>query len=531
MDYARRPARPLPSHRTGLAGQRRNGPDATLARWNQRGGGQVHEQMLRGVALNAGAPVEVLLRLLAVEAQACWEALCTERDLPVELVDAILAHPDPNVRRRIGFNPYLDPAQRARLIDDPEPKTAACLIRGPRDWPAGTSPRPLPDDVLRRLLAAPPIAFMTPREVLDEMTFTHFARHAVQVAATHPLAEVRAGACGYRRILPDELRSALERDPDPEVRAAAAEVIANEAHVIQPSEMAPYRGHYHWQLLQTRRLSRAVLDQLIAGDDLDDLAFLALNPYLPPDVVELLASHPDEGVRNPAAHRDDLTTDQLARLATDPAESVRISVSTHPGLSESERAAITVDCWPRFSSFDRLKPGPMPELAVSITQAYSVNPLLRRSAAREPGLPQAVAARLAEDPDPGVRVVLAFCHPAPPPALLLRSYLEYDGPDRLHLTTRPGFPVTGLARFAHDPDPAVRLLALLDPAVPEAVVDGFLSDPDQQVATAAVLHPRLPAARLRELLDSERAPLAAANPALDGAVLHGLLDAAGVPRR
>ncbi|MFD0592737.1 hypothetical protein ACFQZ4_09375 [Catellatospora coxensis] len=447
-----------------------------------------------------------------------------------ELVDAVLAHPDSKVRRRIGFNPYLDPAQRARLLDDPEPKTAASLVRGPRNWPVGTSPRPLPDDALRRLLAAPPVVFMTPGELLDELTFTRFARHTVKVAAGHPLPEVRARACGYHRILPDQLWSALQHDPDPEVRAAAAEVIAHDAHLVQPSEMAPYRGHYHWQLLQARRLSRAVLDQLTTGNDLNDLAFLALNPYLPPDVVELLVSHPDEGVRGAAAQRDDLTADQLARLAADPAESVRISVSTHPALSESERAAIAVDCWPR-DSFDRLNPGPMPEPAVSIAHAYSVNPLLRRSAAREPGLPQAVAARLAEDPDPGVRVRLALCHPAPPPALLLRCYLEYDRPDRLHLTTRPGFPVIGLARFARDPDPAVRLLALLDPEVPEDVVEGFLSDPDDQVAKAAIAHPRLPAERLRELLDGAQVPYAALNPALDAATLHGLLDAAGVPRR
>ncbi|WP_196279212.1 translation initiation factor 2 [Catellatospora vulcania] len=486
----------------------------------------MRDEILRGVAMNAGAPVDVLLRLLAVEAHACWDALCTERDLPTELVDAILAHPDHQVRRRIAGNPHLDPAQRARLIDDPDPKTAAAaLLRGPRQWPAGTSPRPLPDDVLRRLLASPP-PIMTYRDVLEELTFTHFGRLACEIAATHPLPEVRAEACDHRRALSGEQWLALQRDPDPQVRAAAAEAVAYDAVVIEPADLPPYRGHYHWLLLQTRRLSRAALDQLTA--DLDNLAFLSYNPYLPPDLVEALVSHPDAGIRGTATRRDDLTADQLARLAVDVDASVRIAVSTHRGLTESQRAAIAVERWPR-DSFDRLKPGLMPELAVSIADAYSVNPLLRRSAAREPRLPQAVAQRLAEDPDPGVRVRLALCHPAPPPALLLRCYLEYDGPDRLHLTTLPGFPVTGLARLARDPDPAVRLLALLDPEVPEDVVDGFLTDPDHQVATAAILHPRLPADRLRELLDTERAPLAAANPTLDAATLHELLDAAGIP--
>ncbi|MFC7247540.1 hypothetical protein ACFQO7_34190 [Catellatospora aurea] len=489
----------------------------------------MHEQILRGVALNAGAPADVLLRLLAVEAQSCWEALCTERDLPAELLDAVLTHPDRQVRRHIGRNPHLDPAQRARLLDHPDPKTAIALIREPLRWPPGTSPRPLPDAVLRRMLAAPP-EILSSAELLDELVFTHSAKRACAVAAAHPLPEIRAAACGYRRALSDEQWHALENDPDPQVRAAITRVTAYDTKVIEPADMPPHRGHYHSLLLQTRRLSRAVLDQLTAGNDPSDLSFLSFNPYLPPDVVELLVSHPEESLRGAAARRDDLTADQLARLAADPVQTVRIAVSTHPGLGEPERAAIIVDCWPR-DSFNRIKPGPLTEPAVAIAHAYSVNPLLRRSAAREPGLPQAVAARLAEDPDQGVRVRLALCHPAPPPALLLRCYLEYDGPDRWHLTTLPGFPVAGLTRFARDPDPAVRLLALLGPEVPEDLVDALLSDPDDQVATAAIVHPRLPAHRLRELLGTDRAPLAAANPALDAATLHELLDGAGVPRR
>ncbi|WP_144119121.1 hypothetical protein [Catellatospora sichuanensis] len=487
----------------------------------------MREEILCGVAANHGAPVDVLLRLLATEAQACWDVLCTERDLPEELLDAVLAHPDRRVRKRIADNPHLGPGQRARLIDHPDPMTAVAVIRDPRQWPAGTSPRPLPDDVIRRLLGTPH-PLLSPGELLDELTFTLFGRQACEVAATHPLPVIRAAACGYRRALSDERWLALQRDPDQQVRAAAADVIAYHAQVMEPADLPPYRGHYHWQLLQLGRLSRALLDHLIAHGDERDLQFLAYNPQLPPDVVEMLMSHPDTGVRCTSADRDDLTADQLKRLTVDDDESVRIAVSTHPGLSESQRAAIAVDRWPQ-DSFNRIKPGLVPELTVSIAHAYSVNPLLRRRAASDTRLPQAVAVRLAQDPDQGVRVRLALRHPAPPPALLLRSYLEYDGPDRLHLTTRPGFPVTGLARFARDPDPSVRLLALLDPEVPPELVDRFVSDPDSQVTAAAAAHPRLPADRLRELLGTGLARHAAANPALDAAALHELLDGAGVP--
>ncbi|GAA1378821.1 translation initiation factor 2 [Catellatospora chokoriensis] len=488
----------------------------------------MREEILSGVAANPGAPVDVLLRLLAVEAQACWDVLCIERDLPVEVVDAVLSHPDRAVRRRISRNHHLAPAQRARLIDDPDPMTPATLIYEPGQWPTGTVPRPLPDDVVRRLLATS-FPLLSAAELLSELAFTHFGRQTCEIAATHPLPGIRALACGYRGAVSDERWLALQRDPDPQVRAAAEAANArDDAPAIEPAGMPPRGGRDHWLVLQCRRLSRTVLDQLVTGTDPVDLRFLARNPYLPPDVVEQLLSDPDASVRGATAGRADLAPDQLLRLAADVEEAVRIAVSVHPGLSESQRAAIVVGHWPD-EHFNRHRPGLPPELTVGIAHAYSVNPLLRRRAASDPRLPQAVADRLAEDPDAGVRVRLALCHPAPPPALLLRSYLEYDGPDRLHLTTRPGFPVAGLARFAGDPDPALRLLALLDPEVPAAVVDGLLADPARPVWTAAARHPRLPTDRLRDLLGTERARHAAANPALDAATLHGLLDAARIP--
>ncbi|MEV0457651.1 hypothetical protein [Catellatospora methionotrophica] len=488
----------------------------------------MREQILIGVAANRGAPVDVLLRLLSDEAQACWDTLCGERDLPPAVLDAVLAHPDRLVRRRIARNPHLDPAQRARLLDDPDPKIALAVVVQPVRWSTGTEPRPLPDDVVRRLLADPG-PMLTVEELLYELASTQPGATAVEIAATHAQPEARAAACGFRRVLSDERWLALQRDPDPRVRAATAAAVTRDARLIEPADMPPYRGHYHWQVLQLGRLSRTLVDQLTAEGDPVDLKFMAYNRHLPPDVVELLVSHPDAGVRGTAAKRGDLSAEQLTRLSADVDEGVRITVSMHPALSESQRAAIAVSRWPR-DSFDRLRQPPLPELAIGIARAYSVNPLLRREAARDPRLPHAVAARLAEDPDQGVRLRLALCHPSPPPPLLLRSYREAGERDRPHLATRPGFPVAGLVRFARDPDPMLRLLALLDPEVPADVVDGLLADPVDQVWQAAAAHPRLPADRLRELLTGDRAPYAAANPALDGEALHGLLDAAAIPR-
>ncbi|MFF0254722.1 hypothetical protein ACFYPW_19705 [Micromonospora zamorensis] len=79
----------------------------------------------------------------------------------------------------------------------------------------------------------------------------------------------------------------------------------------------------------------------------------------------------------------------------------------------------------------------------------------------------------------------------------------------------PQFPTDGLARFADDPDPAVRRLVALDPHADPELVDRLSTDPDANVRQAMAGSPRLPAPRIVALLDDpELAEAAAANPAL-----------------
>lgn len=48
---------------------------------------------IRGVAANAAAPADVLMRLLGPAGRAAWEVLCGGRALPEEVVAAIVADP------------------------------------------------------------------------------------------------------------------------------------------------------------------------------------------------------------------------------------------------------------------------------------------------------------------------------------------------------------------------------------------------------------------------------------------------------
>ncbi|MGC9665552.1 hypothetical protein ACNTMW_03240 [Planosporangium sp. 12N6] len=481
--------------------------------------------LLRGLARNPASPIDVLLRLVAEYPEQVRDGLRRRRDIPPPLRDAMLRHPSPRIRGALATHVRLDPETRAVLLADPD-----YLVRM---WAFGRpGQRPVPDAVLVRLLAElddpPPGTLFNRVELLSELFHAmRYDRHLIGLAAAHPRPGVRGYAAGFLDVLDEPARRALLDDEAPEVRQAVAAHVAYRQRVMKPADLPDQQGHAYWQVLQ-RPLSRALVDKVLAGGDVAALGVLGGNPTTPPDVVDTLLRHADPAVRGGLAGRVDLTDDQLARLAADPAVEVRTAVSVHPGLAEWQRAGIDIDVTTvpgdgHFGHADvpcsgRYPYGSLPELVDSIRWARSVNPLLRRRAARDPRLPAELVALLADDPDLGVRVLLAQHHPAAPPALLLRCYLEYRSCDRCgrdQLSELPQFPTEGLARFADDPDPAVRRLVALDPYADPTLVDRLSADPDAVVRQAMASCPRLPVPRIVVLLnDPELAEDAAANPAL-----------------
>jgi hypothetical protein len=81
---------------------------------------------------------------------------------------------------------------------------------------------------------------------------------------------------------------------------------------------------------------------------------------------------------------------------------------------------------------------------------------------------------------------------------VLHIYLATGDDD---LLWHPAFPRTGLARLADDPAPAARAVVALDPAAPPALIDRLSHDAADEVRRAMAADPRLPAARLLALLD------------------------------
>ncbi|MFC4110770.1 hypothetical protein ACFOX0_33270, partial [Micromonospora zhanjiangensis] len=475
------------------------------------------------LARNPAAPVDVLLRLLETAPDDIAGTLGRRPDLPPPVRDAMLRHLSPRIRGALAAHPRVDPQAREVLLADPQWRVRI------RAW-GNRDQRPLSDEALTRLLAElddppPPDVPFTREELLGELFTSAAAGPRLRtLAAKHSRPGVRRYAAGFLTALDEPTRQALLTDETSEVRQVAADAVAYREQLMEPADLPDHRGHAYWTVLH-RRLSRDLVDHVLAGGDVAAVGVLAANASTPPDVVEALLRHPEPAVRRKVAERPDLTAGQLAALAADPAVEVRTTVSVHPGLTERQRARIAIDvttadgdgcfgpaggchAYPYF----RVLPA---EVADSVRWARSVNPLLRRRAAGDPRLPGDMVATLADDPDPGVRVLLAQHHPASPPDLLLRCLLEYQGCGRERLAERPGFPTEGLGRFVDDLDPVLRRLVARDPAVDPAVVDRLTADPDPRVRKAMAGSPRLPVARIVALLtDSELAESAAANPAL-----------------
>ncbi|MFE9040355.1 hypothetical protein ACFYOG_05500 [Streptomyces sp. NPDC007818] len=496
------------------------------------------ESWLRGVAANPAAPPDVLIRLLDPAGRPAWRTLCEERDLPADVVDAVVAHPDRAVRRAFARNPHVDPAQRGRLVRDPSGFVRAELASGPRPRPR--RPRPLPDDVLDALLTADEARedrILSADEIVGELissrqiplSYWHRLHH-------HPDPRLRVrGVNSLRwRELDPARRAALLADPDPDVREAAARGVRYLDPTAMEADLPEDDCHHRRGLLTNHPVTDAVAEACLAAGR--DLWSLAQNRYTPSFAVVRLARDPDPEVRERVAARADVDAVLLAELAEDPDETVRTRAVAHPlPRTWAERDAIdgvlgwhAVDCDCPIPEPDAWRTHG-PDARWFEACAVSEHAILRRVAASHPALPAALVGPLAEDPDPEVRHRLACHHPLAPPATVLATFVERPR-QRRHLLTLPGMPRTDLRHLLDHEDPEVRALAAADPTLDRPPVR-LLTDPDEKVRRAAAAAPALrDEGALAKLLDDPAtAEGAAANPNLPSGRLRTLLDLAGVP--
>ncbi|MFC4517907.1 PE-PGRS family protein [Streptomyces ehimensis] len=468
-----------------------------------------------GLSRNPAAAEDVLQDLLGHSHYLPWR-----RDLPPSVVDAGLAHPQWRVRGLFAeARPTITPEQWTRLIlaeQDPRQRwILATLAADRREELTGPA---------YEQLAADPAA----RTRAEAARLKGLPAHLLTALATDPEPAVRASACRPAwPYLNDPTRQRLLNDTAPEVRTAAL----LRHHEEHPLSRAAFESGMppgpRAEALRVCRLDRDLAETLARQGHADERRILAGNPHLDPDLTALLARDPDDDVR--------------------------YRVSLRPDLTEPQRADIHIEIDPhaRFHSLDWVvalhhDPEAMRRLA------SSSHPLVRRSVARAERLPEDVVALLAQDEDRVVQLFLAESCDDAPADMLLRVWRWWTGslthPDRPR--GHPNFSRHGLLRYADDPDPRMRRLALDDPASSAELVERFsrdeaeevrlraaedprltaatavwlLDDPCEPVRRAATRHPRLPARALRRLLrDDETAETAAANPSLPAGVMRQMV--------
>ncbi|WP_251055523.1 HEAT repeat domain-containing protein [Streptomyces sp. ISL-66] len=454
--------------------------------------------MLR-LAGNAAAPNDVLLRLLTDPDDMLVRAVARRPDLPLPVVETVLTHPNIKVRIAYAESPHAEPAQRARLLDDPSPRVHLALASGP--FPDGITPvRPLPEHAYQRLLTHP--SGLVRSESLSSPTIPP------QVLAdlwNHPDPAFREAACRAWAALPDSAQQALLNDADADVRHAALLSLPCPDENQMEQLVTDLAGS--WKLtdaLSVGRLTRDLAERLTADPTYQ--ASVARNPSLPADLVRTLVTSPDPHVR--------------------------LLVSTRPEWTEKERAGIDYHVAPEqhLGTLSWVLEG-QHDPALLRRCATSSHVWLRRSAAACPTLPADLVPQLAADDDLAVRLLLCENHPGAPAELLLDLYLNGTHRAVGMLETHPNFPTHGLAgRFAGASDPVRKRLALRDPDLDPDVLDALSRDPDTR--DRAATDTRLPLPRLRQILaDPATGYAAAGNAALPVVDMHRLLDHAGVASR
>jgi hypothetical protein len=469
------------------------------------------ETWAHGLARHPTAPDDVLHSLLGHTYHLLW------RRLPASIVDAAIGHPEWKVRELLAdAQPDITAEQWSRLILAEQDSRHRWILTS---------------------VAADRRA---------ELTET-----AYQKLTSDPSSQIRTETARLHR-LPAHLLMALAADVDPQVRASACEPawphldgLWRQKLLTDPT--GKVRAEALLRHHQDQPLSRAVFEAEGLGERVLETCRLER------DLAEQLARHGERAQRRLLAHNPQLPPDLLALLARDPDASVRFEVSTRPDLSKTQRAEIRIEFDPSIH-YHPLEwvvalhddPDAMRRLAASS------HPLVRRSVARARHLPPDVLALLAQDEDRIVHLFLAESCDDAPADMLMEVWQWWTGslthPDCPH--GHPNFPRSDLLRYADDPNPRMRQLAIddldstaelveefshdtneevrrraaTDPRLTAASAVRLLDDPCESVRRAAAMHPRLPARVLIQLLrDDDTAEIAAKNPSLPVNVMRWMV--------
>ncbi|MFD6024130.1 PE-PGRS family protein [Streptomyces griseoluteus] len=444
-----------------------------------------------GLGGNPSAAPAVLHRLLDVAPEERLPSRLRYRELPEDMVAAWVAHPEWRVRKELAERP-LDAEHSAVLFRDPDPHHRWLLLTSVVDQHP-----PLTAATFAQLATDP-----SPRVRAELVRHRDLPVRHLTALAADPDAGVRKEAVrrAWTHLTPPA-RTALLADPDAGVRAEAV-LLHHESTPLTTADFAAIPGDaVRERAARTCVLSRELAEELVHGAEATLRGAVAQNPCLDPNLVTLLGQDREPDVRR--------------------------RVHVRPELTDAERSCVAVE----FDPDAYCRPLPWVRDLERDEEAMrrcatSAHVMLRRSAACAANLPPDVAELLAEDEDRVVRLFLAERCAQAPAELLLETVRGWDGYSAARMTAHPNFPRQGTLRFADDPDPRTRKLALLDPEAPAELVERFSRDADPGVRRSALGHERLSVASVIRLLDDAHAYVreaAAADPRLPARVLTTLL--------
>ncbi len=253
------------------------------------------------------------------------------------------------------------------------------------EWIAGLAAnRAAPDEVVRRVFTVDPLP-----DARSWLAYQKLSPKAARAAVTHPDPQVRKILTENPYLPPDAL-AVLAEDPDPKVQRTAV-VMAREYGVELPTE---------------------VTVRLATGPEARLRFFSAGLPGLPDETLLSLAEDPDPRVRAAAISswswprlRPDVRAgaeadpDPLVRKAVERATHVEVPLPT----TLEDFLAETDERRRRDAAFT----APV-DAALAALLATHEDSSLRHGAARNPHVPTTLALRLADDPEPSVRLAVSL---------------------------------------------------------------------------------------------------------------------------
>lgn len=469
------------------------------------------EASLRGLADNASAPPDVLVRLAAGAVE--WSRLAHRRDLPAEAAAVLAADGDATVRSDLASNPNLPPAVQVVLAGDADARVRSRLAEGAEYFTTvGVHGRRIPDPL---------------------------AREAYELLARDPEPRVRR-ALAFNHHLPDDLRAQLLDDPDQRTAAIAGT---------------------EWQAAPTGRIGELL--RRVTGTFGREMLLIRLDDPLPTEVAHALLAETDAAEANAHAARllqqiarvanldvalterflatadlraavaanPTLSAEHVARLARDPDNQVRAAVVARRDLDPQVRETTPVDYNDRSSAIVGWL------LTAELTEqdqmafARSRHQIFRKTLAMRLDLPDEIVEILAHDDSFAVRLFVCERQPNAPGWLLARTAEEWTSYSRWDMLTHKNFPAAAAVALTRSQVSHDRAVAAAHPGLPADTVDALLTDDDAQVRRRAATNPAIPAERLIGLLaaaDTAVAAGAAANRSLPVLAMHQILDQAGL---